>query len=96
MRLSAYSSKWIRGASRIRIEINDWRIVEDNGGAKLNKLSVIIYNEKKKRVDGKTIDLTSERKVKFINLKTKNKYYVEFVISDTGNYYSLNGSISTK
>ena len=96
MRYVLYSSKWITGAARIRLNIDNWKIVENNGGAITNKLTLSIYNSKRKKVASKSIDVTKTRSVKFIDLKILEKYYVEFVVPNTGNYYSFSGSISTK
>ena len=45
-----YTSKWLKGASSIKISVSNWKLIDSYKGATNNKLTVRVYNSKKKEV----------------------------------------------
>lgn len=91
-----YTSKWITGASKIKVTVRDWKLLESYKGATNNQLTIRVYNSSKKQVTSKTITISSSSGSATLNgLNASSKYYVCFEVPTNGNRYSYNGKISS-
>lgn len=91
-----YTSKWITGATKIKITVKNWSLLESYYGATNNKLTLRVYNSSKKQVTSKTITISSSSgSATLTDLSKSSKYYVCFEVPTNGNRYSYNGTISS-
>lgn len=89
-----YTSKWLKGASSIKITVRNWKLLEFHGG-KSNQLDLIVYNSSKKPIKSKTITINGTSASTTISgLPSSSKYYICFQVPTNGNRYSYNGTIS--
>ncbi len=92
-----YTSKWLKGASSIKISVSNWKLIDSYKGATNNKLTVRVYNSKKKEVKSKQITISSKCGSGTISgLNSSKKYYICFEVPTNGNRYSFDGTISKK
>lgn len=97
MGYQVFTSKWIKGASSIKISVSNWNLIESYIGATNNKLTLKVYNSKKKLVDSKTITISSGvGSATFSGLTSSSKYYICFEVPTNSNRYSFDGTISKK
>lgn len=91
-----YTSKWLTGASSYTVAVTDWNLITSYPNATNNKLTVRIFNEKKKEVCSKTIIIAGTVDYATLSgLSSSSKYYVCFETPTNSNRYSFNGWITT-
>ncbi|MCH5263259.1 MAG: hypothetical protein J1F42_10125 [Lachnospiraceae bacterium] len=95
MGYQVFTSKWITGASSIKITVSDWELLKEYTGAKKNELTLKVYNSSKKLVTSETITISDQSgSATLSGLTSTSKYYVCFEVPTNGNRYSFNGTIS--
>lgn len=95
MGYQVFTSKWLKGASSIKISVSNWKLKKMYNGATNNELTLKVYNSKKKLVDSQTITIDREvGSATFSGLTSSAKYYICFEVPTNGNRYSFNGTIS--
>lgn len=91
-----YTSKWLTGSSSLYVTVSNWKVIEQYNGAESKKLTIKVYNSKKKKVDSKdiTIGRYNSGSASFSGLSADSKYYVCFETPTNSNRYSFDGTIS--
>lgn len=91
-----FTDKWITGATSIQVTVQNWKHKE--GSSPLNnKLTVQVYDESGKKIDGRIIIIGSTpHYANLSGLSSNKKYYVLFEVPTNGNKYSFNGSIKKR
>jgi hypothetical protein len=87
-----YTDKWLKGATSLKVSVNNWKIIKDWGGES-NELAISLYSENG-FVDSKTINPSQTFSASFSGLTSTKKYYVMFQVPTNNNTYSFNGTIS--
>ncbi|MFV0239163.1 MAG: hypothetical protein ACK5H4_03865 [Lacrimispora sphenoides] len=89
-----YTSKWLTGATSIKVSVDNWTLLEDYGGTS-DKLTIRVFNSSKKEVTSKTITITRGYGTATLSgLTSTAKYYVCFEVPTNSNRYKFNGNIS--
>lgn len=97
MGYQVFTSKWLTGASSIKISVSNWTLIKQYHGATSNQLTLKVYNSSKKLVDSKTITISSgSGSATFTGLTSSSKYYICFEVPTNSNRYSFDGSIYKK
>lgn len=98
MGAAVYTSKWITGASSIRVTVLNWTVLSSSVGATNNEVTVSVYDSNKTYVTGSTFTINSALHgwyCELSGLNSSSKYYVRFSVPLNGNRYSFNGAISS-